>query len=325
MRVAYIDLSPSEERLAKASIDFLFFETLKPEFQSLIGYLAVLPKLGRYEAKLSEAAKMVAEDIQKKLRLPHDDRFVDEVVNKFPSIYISRIMHVYHPTVRDYVLIWVINTDNPVDSFYRLTSAVLVRYVVKHRLLVERAYISLAEDTNIAQLIDSLVEALEMLGLGNVVKTAQHLIEMASEHIATLLSDAVALNYFIFLNTKPFTSVFKLCAAAPELLIPVRCIGIAFIRAILIYNLLNIAKQLTSLSKDIASELHNLVDKVAKSIEEEVPTPRFASVAHLVYEEVVANHPKNVYISKRSKYEVIFKDINWDVIRRRGVPALDSM
>jgi len=326
MKVAYIDLSLVEMGLANDSIDFLFFETLKPELQSLINYLAILPKLGRYGSKLIDvAAPIMAENIQKELGLPRNDKFINDVVKALSSIYSGGAMYVHHPAVNDYVLIWVINADDPVYSFYQFATAVLAKYIIRSRINIEMAYISLAEDTKVAPLVDYLIEAFEKLGLRDSVKSVLFLIEMAPKHIVTGLSEAIVLNYFILLNTKPFTSVFKMCTVASETLFLNACYNIDFVRVVIIENLLNMAKQLTSLPKDIVEKLHRLADEAARSVSGEVPTPRFASVAHSIYESAVINHPKNVYLGNTLKYEAIFRNINWDAIRRKGVPALDSM
>jgi hypothetical protein len=325
MKVAYIDLSLVESGLAEASIDFLFFETLKPEFQSLINYLAILPKLERYRKELTEGAHIMAMDIQEELGLPHNDKFINDVAKALSSIYSGGTAYVYHPAVNDYVLIWVLDVDDPVGSFYRFATAVLIRYIIRSRINVEMAYISLAEDTKVAPLVDYLVEALEKLGPRDSVKSILLLVEMAPKYIVTGLSEVMVLNYFILLNTKPFENVYKMCTVASETLFHYACYNIDYVRVVIIENLLNMAKQLTSLPKDITEKLHRLADEATRSITGEVPTPRFASVAHSIYESAVVEHPKNVYLGNKLKYEVIFRNINWDAIRRKGVPALDSM
>jgi hypothetical protein len=128
----------------------------------------------------------------------------------------------------------------------------------------------------------------------------------------------IAVNYFMLLNTQPYTYPNRFA------LLPKPLSDATYNCSEIIYKLASGLRRLKTIEEILFLERAAGWFSSLDWEKETEPLPKFSQLMHSIFTSCVAVMPKEVYLSNPQRYGPLFAGLDWDWVREKEIPALDT-
>jgi len=169
--------------------------------------------------------------------------------------------------------------------------------------------------------IDKLVVKLWESGDEKLVKVSDWVARDTIRFACEYATEYVTSNYFVLLNTKPVARSRQLVGL--DLFDSMVFATITADLTEVLERLWVLREERRGLPREEEEELTNLCDVLRANISDEDALPRYISTLHSIFSRAIKAWPKDVYLSDPRRYELLFRDVNWEELRRKGIPVME--
>jgi len=213
------------------------------------------------------------------------------------------------------------------DILLSLVGTLVRRYLLSHPDIANEIADAFIDESGARALVDELIKTVEAMPINDDAKRMRindimNDLDRLRNRALDFATEILAANYFLLMNTKPFDRIIQLCRILNEYFYaPLDCPYMGMAIKCIINDMLSSAK-LSEVPLNIARIIHEIKGRF---LDLSTTFPRFAQAIHKLFNEVVQRPPKEVCREMGSRCNNIFKPINLQDVRAKGLPVMDEI